>query len=153
MKTKYACEACGAVGVKLWRESASFFSITLKCKACATKEQAKQIAEYAHFHDPESDQIGDMLPAIPDEFPGPDGELPKSVGFWGYTSVPADWCAWWNGLPDKVGDLPRTVTVAWDKFEFELWKWFGAEHDLRHLSKEHMALWELLRRWRKGTPP
>lgn len=152
MKTrKYVCEACGAVGVKLWREGATS-CIELKCKACATKEQAKQIAQYAHFHREDSDQIGNLLPAVPDEFPGPDGALPKSVGFWGYTSVPQTWCAWWDGLPDKMGDARKTVVVDWARFEFELWTWFK-DTTLGSSSPEHRTLYELVRRWRKGTPP
>jgi hypothetical protein len=49
-----------------------------------------------------------------------------------------------------MGDPPRTVPVDWDRFEFELWRWYGRTNDLRHLSKESTELWELLRRWKAG---
>ena len=85
----YVCGHCGADGVKLWRKSATSEPVhkqPLLCGACTAKEQG-------HTLDlSESDQCWGRCPAIPD----------LRGGWWGYTSVPAEGCAWWDALPLKL---------------------------------------------------
>lgn len=82
----YKCGHCGADGVKLFRKSATsepVISQPLLCGACTAKEQGHPL-DLA-----ESDQCWGRCPAIPD----------LRGGWWGYTSVPAEGCAWWDALP------------------------------------------------------
>jgi hypothetical protein len=82
----YKCGDCGAKGVKLWRESHTFAdNITLRCAACAEKNQKRTINLAEH------DQCGWLVPAVP--------TLDPAAPWWGYTSVPAEGCAWWGALP------------------------------------------------------
>jgi len=84
----YVCGRCGASGLRLWRQSHVFLdNVDLRCAPCATAEQTEQIARYAHFHDPESATIGDLLPARP---------TPEGDTFWGHTSGDVEW---WYALP------------------------------------------------------
>ena len=98
---EYVCGACGARGVKLWREANTFLvHQTLRCAACAAPsgdvgEDGKIKSKYGR-----TDQIGGRLPAVPDPLPGPDLGLQGT--FWGYTSVPEDGVAWWRSLPTKA---------------------------------------------------
>ncbi len=82
----YKCGHCGAEGVRLWRKSATSEPVhqqPLLCGACTEKEQG-------HALDlTESDQCWGRCPAIPD----------LRGGWWGYTSVPPEGCAWWDALP------------------------------------------------------
>lgn len=90
---KYCCETCGSNDCKLFREL-STFDISLVCWTC--------LEEKGHKIDlAQSDQVYNSNiegwcygPAVPDL----DGR------WWGYTSVPAWWCAWWKSLPDKKTD-------------------------------------------------
>lgn len=110
---QYCCGKCGVHGVKLWREYQTFLSHqSLLCGDCACKEQSNAektftisqgISGGVDVHknpDPHGsgggDQIGWRIPAVPTE----EGDT-----YWGYTSVPANGCAWWNRLP------LRTVSV------------------------------------------
>lgn len=84
-KIVYACGACGATGVRLWRNYQTFLnSQTLTCRSCSEKDQDKVLA-------PGTDQIGWRIPAVPT------GDRDT---FWGYTSVPDDGVKWWDSLPE-----------------------------------------------------
>lgn len=78
----YVCSVCGTTGVKLWRPYQSC-AVHLFCGACAEKDQGKTIDLSV------SDQCRWLVPAVPTL----DGS------WWGYTSVPAEGCAWWKALP------------------------------------------------------
>ena len=99
----YACEGCGVSGVKLWRDIQMVArGVTLLCAHCGIKQAiadgSRSITAYTlidniggRFDDfGFTDQIGGLLPAIPDE----SGET-----FWGYTSVPENGIAWWRSIP------------------------------------------------------
>ena len=82
----YKCGRCGADGVKLWRKSATSEPVLeqpLLCGDCTVAEQGHAL-NFA-----ESDQCYGRCPAVPD----------LRGGWWGYTSVPAEGCAWWDALP------------------------------------------------------
>lgn len=98
----YKCGKCGAEGVKLWRKSATSEPVLeqpLLCGDCTVTEQghALDLAE--------SNQCWGRCPAIPD----------LRGGWWGYTSVPAEGCAWWDALPLRVtGEWPvRGGVMRW----------------------------------------
>lgn len=78
----YTCAACGAHGVKLWRESNTFGPIALACAAC--RAAAGHPVDLSRH-----DQSGWCVPAVPTL----DGS------WWGYSSVPAEGVAWWKALP------------------------------------------------------
>lgn len=90
----YKCGRCAAEGVKLFRKSATSEPVLeqpLLCGDCTVMEQghALNLAE--------SDQCWGRCPAIPD----------LRGGWWGYTSVPAEGCAWWDALPLRLtGEWP-----------------------------------------------
>lgn len=90
----YVCGGCGAEGVKLWRKSATSEPVheqPLLCGDCTVKEQ-KHPLNLA-----EGDQCYGRCPAVPD----------LRGGWWGYTSVPAEGCAWWKALPLRLtGEWP-----------------------------------------------
>mgnify|MGYP006350442629 FL=1 len=94
----YKCGACAAEGVKLWRGYNESHA-ELRCGDCAASEQ-KRVVDLS-----EGDQIGWSVPAVPD----------LRGGWWGYTSVPAEGCAWWKALPLRVtGDWKvRGGRMAW----------------------------------------
>ncbi len=112
----YKCHGCGAEGVKLWREYQTAASVTaLLCAPCACRSQKKPDTVGPDGQRPDeifgermrTDQIGWMVPAIPD------GDT-----YWGYTSVPRAACAWWTALPTRVpggsaaAPSPAIVAVA-----------------------------------------
>jgi hypothetical protein len=78
----YMCGRCGAEGVKLWR-GYNESHVELRCGDCAASEQKREVDLS------EGDQIGWSVPAVPD----------LRGSWWGYTSVPAEGCAWWKALP------------------------------------------------------
>lgn len=80
---EYHCEKCKASGVKLWR-TYSDSHVELNCYDCACADNPEKGSM------PNSDQIGWLVPAIPDE---------EDVGYWGYTSVPPLACDWWWRMP------------------------------------------------------
>jgi len=85
----YVCGHCGADGVKLFRKSATsepVHSQPLLCGDCTEKEQGHTLDLSV------SDQCWGRCPAIPD----------LRGGWWGYTSVPAEGCAWWDALPLRL---------------------------------------------------
>lgn len=92
----YQCEKCGADKCKLWRPL-SCFQVELICWTCL--ESKGHVVELGKPHgsdqvynrDIEADCWG---PAVPDL----DGS------WWGYTSVPNWWVAWWKALPNKKTD-------------------------------------------------
>lgn len=93
----YACSACGAKGVKLWRQYNAFLDdIRLLCCACAEVDQGKVCTLRTGTY-PEhgvSDQIGWLVPAVPVD------QLTEQVeSFWGYTTVPPTGVWWWQCLP------------------------------------------------------
>ncbi len=121
--TAYHCGMCGVHGVKLWRLYQTFLNHqSLLCATCACAEQTTTGKAYSvrqgnngrvrvtTIYDPvveprlhqmfggkdeSGDQIGWRIPAVPTE----EGDT-----YWGYTSVPAAGCTWWNALPlDKGG--------------------------------------------------
>ena len=81
----YKCGECGVEGVKLWR-GYNESHVELRCGDCAAAGQ-KRTVDLS-----EGDQIGWSVPAIPD----------LRGGWWGYTSVPAEGCAWWKALPLRL---------------------------------------------------
>lgn len=99
----YVCENCGGTNCKLWREYQTFCP-SLMCATCAAVLQGKDISGMdadglypsvmeINGEDVDmgrSDQIGWMVPAVPDE---------EGAGYWGYTSVPQAGCDWWKNLP------------------------------------------------------
>lgn len=95
----YTCQDCGATGVKLWREYMVVMSFQeLRCRKCAEKNQVEAIKKQEEFftkyglvHRPHTDQIGELVPAVPTE----EGDT-----FWGYTSVPDAAVEWWKELPE-----------------------------------------------------
>jgi hypothetical protein len=91
----YKCGTCGASDCKLWRYAATF-QIDLECATCLGKragctfnEKGKTRSDLFKEHVVLTDQAGGCVPAVPAQ----DG------GYWGYTSVPDDACAWWDSLP------------------------------------------------------
>jgi len=97
----YACGQCGAVDCKLWRPMSVLANeVELVCWKCL---EAKGHAVRLNDADPRyrSDQVYTpeiehtcYSPAVPDL----DGS------WWGYTSVPNWWVAWWKALPDTRDD-------------------------------------------------
>lgn len=92
----YECSHCHVTGVKLWREYQTFLDHQqLLCATCAPIVKPREAAAQAEFRRKYSivtDQLCDMVPAIPTE----DGTT-----FWGYSSVPQDGVEWWKTLPEK----------------------------------------------------
>lgn len=85
----YVCGKCGAEGVKLFRKSATSEPVhaqPLLCGDCTEREQGQKLDLS------ESDQCWGRCPAIPD----------LRGGWWGYTSAPAEGCAWWAALPLRL---------------------------------------------------
>ena len=90
----YTCAGCGAHGVKLWREYQTFAERTsLLCGDCTAKDQKRPLDLS------DGDQCGRRVPAVP--------TLNPDAPWWGYTSVPAEGCAWWKALPLRLtGEWP-----------------------------------------------
>lgn len=111
---KYTCGACGARGVKLWREYNTFLDRnSLRCGDCACRE-ATANGKHAYAVELRSDGSGrvDIACTNPDGtrdriFGGGDQiswrvpAVPTEEGdtYWGYTSVPRAGCEWWYRLP------------------------------------------------------
>lgn len=94
-KIPYECSKCGANGCKLWRQCQTFAdSVALLCAGCAEADQAAlhELGWQSDFVKNDGEQIGWLVPAVLTD----DGET-----FWGYTSVPAERCNWWWGLPPR----------------------------------------------------
>lgn len=83
--TKYACNTCGASGVRLWREYQVAYS-ELYCVTCALASSHAGSATVDSLRD--SDAIGWLVPVVPSD-----------DGWWGYHSVTVDGAAWWYSLP------------------------------------------------------
>jgi len=102
MRARLVCDTCGAAGCKMWREYQTFANRTkILCGPCAKVDQGKigAIDVDGKIVDEDvgrCDQIGWLVPAVP---------VAGDDTFWGYTSVPADGCAWWRALPS----YPPTV--------------------------------------------
>lgn len=96
----YRCSKCNAHGCKLWRDYNSGFP-RLMCCDCAGQAQDKNVSEidatgrypYKPGSAARTDQIGWMVPAVPDE---------EGNGYWGYSSVPERGVQWWAALPTRV---------------------------------------------------
>ena len=91
----YVCHDCQAKGVALFREYNTFADyLTLRCTACATKNQQKNIEALGRWADfcKSPHQIGHLVAAVPTE----EGDT-----YWGYTSVPQAGVDWWNNLPKE----------------------------------------------------
>lgn len=94
----YECTKCGTRGCKLWRQYNTFLDrLELMCVDCALTSEKKSYAvneDGRHNTDMGmSDQIGWLVPAVPDE---------ESETFWGYTSVPQSGVLWWRNLPLRI---------------------------------------------------
>jgi len=95
---EYKCSKCEKTKLKLWREYNSF-GPKLFCILCAMLEEKIDIAtinvvnkitgKLVDRFGFDTDQIGSLVPAIPDE---------EDVGYWGYTSVPLKGIKWWYSL-------------------------------------------------------
>ena len=103
---EYSCGRCGADKCKLWRASHVLLNqVELICWTCL-ETIGHMIRLHASNQELDwrkrrSDQVytpaiesTNYVPAVPDL----DGS------FWGYTSVPGWWVAWWKALPDKGSD-------------------------------------------------
>lgn len=94
----YKCSKCQARGCKMWRSYASFH-VELYCVDCAAKKEEKDISSLRDDgtiktqHGDRIDQIGWLVPAVPTE---------NNLSYWGYTSVPAEACEWWQNLPNRA---------------------------------------------------
>lgn len=104
----YKCQICGATHVKLWRKYQTVVQgNTLVCASCLSRmhrkkgyvplfRETKQGGRWTKPVDSclqESDSLGNFVPAVPTE---------ENDTFWGYTSVPAEGCKWWQGLPNGM---------------------------------------------------
>lgn len=89
----YRCDACGATGIKLWREYQTC-TPRLLCAPCACADQKKpdDVNAAGCRGRRGGDQIGWYVPAVPDE---------EGIGYWGYTSVPQAGVTWWRRLPTR----------------------------------------------------
>ncbi len=91
----YTCGACGATGVKLWREYNTCADYTrLLCAPCACADQGKpdDVDVSGHRGRRGGDQIGWFVPAVPTE---------DMSTYWGYSSVPQAGVTWWRQLPTR----------------------------------------------------
>ena len=101
-RARLVCGKCGANGCKMWREGNTAADHTaIMCGPCAlaASGESGSIDNEGRVLDEQvglCDQIGWLVPAVPDV---------EGHGFWGYTSVPEDGCAWWRTLPS----YPRTA--------------------------------------------
>lgn len=90
----YRCSVCGAGGVKLWRQAATFAPATF-CARCASQHERVDISQMTVSGEVPSrfgltDKIGNLVPAVP-----------SGDTYWGYTSVPAEAVVWWRVLPNE----------------------------------------------------
>lgn len=88
----YSCAECGGCDCKLWRPA--YAAVELTCWACLEAKGYR--VKYGRGRG--TDQVYDekisgtsWVPAVPDL----DGS------WWGYSSVPAWWVAWWKALPNR----------------------------------------------------
>jgi hypothetical protein len=88
----YVCSECSARGVRLYR-GYSEFVVTLRCTACALKDQKKDVPDNASAH-----SIGWLVAAVPTE---------NNETVWGYSSVPQPGVEWWNRLPVVATPTPQ----------------------------------------------
>jgi hypothetical protein len=108
---EYKCMDCGAHGVKLYRIPACS-CIELRCIDCVGKESKTDVSsvgedgmQFSDMLQQRTDQIGGMLPAIPDEFKVYYGESTAlHVSWWQYTCVPQAGIDWWRRLPLRKGN-------------------------------------------------
>jgi hypothetical protein len=119
----YKCGHCGADGVKLWRKSATSEPVLqqpLLCGDCTVKEQGHPLDLS------ESDQCWGRCPAVPD----------LRGGWWGYTSVPAEGCAWWDALPLQLtGEWPvHGGVLRWMPYSEGAKLAMEKGHDLRRVD-------------------
>ncbi len=90
----YQCSACGAIDCKLWCEY-STPSPRLLCADCRCREMdidpnsVDALGRHIDFRDMQTNQLGDWIPAIPDE---------EGAGYWGYKSAPPEAWRWWTTL-------------------------------------------------------
>jgi hypothetical protein len=104
----YKCDTCGAKDCRLYREYQTFLNHqTLYCTACALtlhnavrakEDKPVETLEQLRIYSPKVSQIGWRVAAVPCTRL-PDGKFDWEGSFWGFTSVPDDGCAWWDGLP------------------------------------------------------
>jgi hypothetical protein len=150
---KYQCADCGARGVKLWREMATFLGgVKLRCFLCAGRHEVRNVASIDAdgcvvedgLH--RSDQIGGLGPAVP---------TPEGDTFWGYSSVPNAGARWWRCLPNMANDKPRVLPPAppdipkpdystrWEQWQRE------TAYVVEATSCEQLTLWS---EWHKLEP-
>lgn len=148
----YRCVNCGAHSVKLWRDvRACADQVVLLCCECAAASQRKDpawVGRDGMIAEPDgtgTDQIGALLPAVPDE----DGR-----SFWCYTCVPQEAVEWWRRLPThKVKDEPlgsdldeakriiRSLRGDLAEAEQKMRGWEAAERVMRVQSSGFEKLW------------
>ena len=92
----YACSECGKNNCKLWRQAAVFADqVKLVCWNCleAKGHEIRLNSQRAsdQVYDPNIEPTN-YVPAVPD----------LGGSWWGYTSVPPWWVAWWRALPDRA---------------------------------------------------
>lgn len=89
----YECSKCEATDCKLWREASTFRPVALVCFACLEAKGYELFMGGDQIYNPDIEPAS-YVPAVPDL----DGS------WWGYSSVPSWWVAWWKGLPDRRTD-------------------------------------------------
>lgn len=102
----YKCDACGAAGLKLWRQAYGArdqHGHSLKCAGCLVPDgRVDDDGRYKDKFGHRTDQVMGWLPAVP-----------TGNTFWGYTSVPDDAVMWWKMLPTyHVNEFEAKATRA-----------------------------------------
>lgn len=94
----YACEECGAKGVRLWRHAYDARAKLLLCTLCTIAEQSDSVNKHDYSW-PVLEQLGSRTPAIPSVLPrGPDWELAAHLQFHPFAAVPRSGVLWWRTL-------------------------------------------------------
>lgn len=94
----YACEECGARGVRLWRNAYDARLKLLLCTLCTIAEQSASVNKHDYSW-PALEQLGSRTPAIPSVLPRrPTWELAADVSFYDFTFAPQSGALWWRTL-------------------------------------------------------
>lgn len=93
---RYVCGTCGGYDCKLWRPAACS-AVELICWVCLEAKgyrvkygRSRRVGGTDQVYD-EKISGASWVPAVPDL----DGS------WWGYSSVPTWWVAWWKALPNR----------------------------------------------------
>jgi len=102
----YRCEDCGAVGIRLYRDSGFLNNIYIRCLRCELKRKPDSNVSRG--------RVGVMMAAVPTE----DG-----VTMWGFDCIPDDGVKWWFSLPAEhnpwrywISDAARWLRVRLSNF-------------------------------------